>query len=105
MFEIDEMLRIPNAFKFYGRLITIHYSTQVASVPILLDAVVAMLLSIRSKYETKKLIAISSLMILLQQLIIFLGSFNYNRPCEIELPINSLPIESILIWPSIFLFR
>ena len=38
-------------------------SLQVATVVILLDAVLAMLLSIGTKYETKKLIAISSLFV------------------------------------------
>ena len=52
------------------------HSMQVTTVSILFDVVLAMLQSIRSKYETKKkLIAISSLMILLKELIIFLASF------------------------------
>ena len=63
------------------------YSTQVANVLILLDVVRAMLLSIYTKYKTKKLVArvvkvkkpvlrfIAWLMILLKELIIFLASF------------------------------
>ena len=69
------MLRMPNIFKFDGRLITIAYITQVATALILFDVVRAMQLSIGTKYETKKLIAILSLMILLKELIIFLASF------------------------------
>ena len=45
------------------------YNTQAATVLILFDVVLAMLLSIRTKYETqKKGIATSSLMILLKEL-------------------------------------
>ena len=62
--------------------LTYHCSTQVATILIFFDVVLATLLSICTKYETKKLIAISSLMILLIELAIFLASF----------------------WPSIFLF-
>ena len=56
------------------------YNTQVATVLILFDVVLAMLLSIRTKYEIKKLIvisliAVSSLTFLLEELITFLASF------------------------------
>ena len=50
------------------------YSTQVATVLILFDVVLAMLLSTRTKYETKKLIVTSSLMILFKELILFSAS-------------------------------
>ena len=51
------------------------HSMQVATVLVLCD-VLAMLLSIRTKYETKKrLIAISSLMVLFKELVIFTASF------------------------------
>ena len=70
------MLRMPNILKFDGRLITIaYYITQVVTALILFDVVRAMELSISTKYETKKLIAILSLMILLKELIIVLASF------------------------------
>ena len=52
------------------------YSTQIATVLILFDAVLAILLSIGTKYETKKKhVATSSLMILLKEIIIFSAYF------------------------------
>ena len=51
------------------------YGTQVATVLTLFEVALDMLRSIRTKNKTKKLIAISSSMILLKELTILLASF------------------------------
>ena len=78
------------------------YSTQVATVLTLFDVVLAMLLSVPTKYETKNVNGYLIVNDSAQRTYNILAFF-YNQICKIELP-NNVAIKPILIWPSIFLF-
>ena len=89
--EMEEMLcRLYKIFLHFVEGLSL-YSTQVATALILFDVVLAMLQSIGTKYETKKLIVISSLMILLKKLKIF-----FTMPIKqlkVKMPIKQLKVN------------